>query len=156
MTITCWRFSALRGYWGAVAKSNFSGLRYREPVYRTLRELVMSYFEHYYNLRREKTLRNYSRPVNLRRFDRIGWMTAEEDVWASAGISLHHRPHSRNAAATGAAPGPRGRAPLRRGIAGARGVGLSQCETTPTIVLPLPVPLHREHRPIAVRDTAAA
>src|ERR1035438_10041145 len=70
------------GCWGAVAKSNYSGLRYREPVYRTLRELVMSYFEHYYNLRREKTLRNYSRPVNLRRFDRIGWMTAEEDVWA--------------------------------------------------------------------------
>jgi hypothetical protein len=71
-----------RGCWGAVAKSNFSGLRYREPVYRTLRELVMSYFEHYYNLRREKTLRHYSRPVNLRRFDGIGWMTAEEDVWA--------------------------------------------------------------------------
>lgn len=71
----------LRGCWGAVAKSNFSGLRYREPVYRTLRELVMSYFEHYYNLRREKTLRKYSRPVNLRRFDRIRWMTAEEDVW---------------------------------------------------------------------------
>ena len=71
----------LRRCWGAVAKSNFSGLRYREPVYRTLRELVMSYFEHYYNLRREKTLRHYSRPVNLRRFDRIAWMTAEEDVW---------------------------------------------------------------------------
>ena len=71
-----------RGCWGAVAKSNYSGLRYREPVYRTLRELVMSYFEHYFNLRREKTLRNYSRPVNLGRFDRIGWMTAEEDVWA--------------------------------------------------------------------------
>ncbi len=71
-----------RGCWGAVAKSNFSGLRYREPVYRTLRELAMSYFEHYYNLRREKTLRGFSRPVNLRRFDRIGWMTSEEDVWA--------------------------------------------------------------------------
>ena len=71
----------LRGLWGAVAKSNYSGLRYREPVYRTLRELVMSYFEHYYNLRKEKTLRRYSRPVNLRRFDSRGWMTAEEDVW---------------------------------------------------------------------------
>jgi hypothetical protein len=70
-----------RGCWGALAKSNFSGLRYREPVYRTLRELVMSYFEHYFNLRREKTLRHYSRPVNLRRFDDIGWMTAEQDVW---------------------------------------------------------------------------
>jgi hypothetical protein len=69
-----------RGHWGAIAKSNFSGLRYREPVYRTLRELVMSYFEHYFNLRREKTLRAYSRPVNLRRFDRRGWMISEEDV----------------------------------------------------------------------------
>ena len=70
------------GSWGAIAKSNYSGLRYREPVYRGLRELAMSYFEHYYNPRREKTLRNYSRPVNLRRFDSIHWMTAEEDVWA--------------------------------------------------------------------------
>ena len=70
------------GHWGAVAKSNYSGLRYREPVYRTLRELAMSYFEHYFNPRRERTLRNYSRPVNLKRFDRIHWMTAEEDVWA--------------------------------------------------------------------------
>lgn len=70
-----------RGFWGAVAKSNYSGLRYREPVYRTLRELVMSYFEHYYNLKKEKTLRRYSRPVNLERFDCMDWMTAEEDVW---------------------------------------------------------------------------
>jgi hypothetical protein len=70
-----------RGLWGAVAKSNYSGLRYREPVYRTLRELAMSYFEHYFNLKKEKTLRNYSRPVNLRRFDSLGWMTSEEDVW---------------------------------------------------------------------------
>ncbi len=69
------------GGWGAVAKSNFSGLRFREPVYRSLRELAMSYFEHYYNLRREKTLRTYSRPINLRRFDGQGWMTAEEDIW---------------------------------------------------------------------------
>ena len=71
----------VRGLWGAAAKSNFSGLRYREPVYRSLRELAMSYFEHYYNLRREKTLRRYSRPKNLRRFDGQDWMTAEEDVW---------------------------------------------------------------------------
>jgi hypothetical protein len=70
-----------RGHWGAVAKSNYSGLRYREPVYRTVRELVMSYFEHYYNLKKEKTLRRYSRPVNLTRFDALGWMTAEDDVW---------------------------------------------------------------------------
>jgi hypothetical protein len=72
----------MRGHWGAIAKSNYSGLRYREPVYRTLRELVMSYFEHYYNLRKEKTLRRYSRPIDLARFDESDWMTAEEDVWA--------------------------------------------------------------------------
>jgi hypothetical protein len=72
----------VRGLWGAVAKSNYSGLRYREPVYRSLRELAMSYFEHYYNLRKEKTLRRYSRPVNLQRFDAMDWMTSEEDVWA--------------------------------------------------------------------------
>jgi hypothetical protein len=72
----------VRSHWGAIAKSNYAGLRYREPVYRTLRELAMSYFEHYYNLKGEKTLRTYSRPVNLTRFDSIGWMTAEEDVWA--------------------------------------------------------------------------
>jgi hypothetical protein len=69
------------GHWGAVAKSNYTGLRYREPVYRTLRELAMSYFEHYYNLRREKTLRNYSRPVSLKRFESLHWMTAEDDLW---------------------------------------------------------------------------
>jgi hypothetical protein len=71
-----------RGRWGAIAKSNYAGLRFREPVYRGLRELVMSYFEHYYNPEGDKTLRRYSRPVNLARFDRIGWMTAEADVWA--------------------------------------------------------------------------
>ena len=70
------------GCWGAVAKSNYSGLQYREPVYRSLRELAMSYFEHYFNLSREKTLRNYSRPVNLKRFDSINWMTTENDPWA--------------------------------------------------------------------------
>ncbi len=70
------------GYWGAIAKSNYAGLRFREPVYRTLRELALSYFEHYYNLKGEKTLRAYSGPVNLGRFDRIQWMTSEKDLWA--------------------------------------------------------------------------
>lgn len=70
-----------RGHWGAIAKSNYAGLRFREPVYRTLRELVLSYFEHYYNDAGEKTLRSYSRPVNLSRFDHVGWMTAEEELW---------------------------------------------------------------------------
>jgi hypothetical protein len=72
-----------RGHWGAIAKSNFSGLRYREPVYRTIRELVMSYFEGYINLRGDRTLRAYSRPVDLARFDRShpGWLTSVTDLW---------------------------------------------------------------------------
>jgi hypothetical protein len=66
------------GCWGAVGKSNFVGLRYREPVYRTLRELVMSYFEQYYNIKREKTLRGYTHPLNLRIFDKFGWLVNDE------------------------------------------------------------------------------
>ncbi len=69
------------GCWGAVAKSDYSGLRSREPVYRNLRELAISYFEHFFNPAGEKTLRTFSRPVNLRRFDRIGWTTREGHVW---------------------------------------------------------------------------
>jgi hypothetical protein len=69
------------GLWGSVAKSNFAGLRSRKPVYRTLRELAMSYFEHYYNLRGEHTLRAHSMPVNLARLDSKHWMTSEEEVW---------------------------------------------------------------------------
>jgi hypothetical protein len=70
----------LKGCWGAIAKSNFSGLTYREPVYRDLRELVMSYFEQFYNVEREKTLRGYTVPLNLRAFDRFNWMTDDEHL----------------------------------------------------------------------------
>jgi len=69
------------GNWGAIARSNYSGLRFREAIHPTIRSLVLSYFESYFNLRRQKTLRRYSRPVDLSRFDRIGWMTSEEDLW---------------------------------------------------------------------------
>ncbi len=73
------------GHWGAVGKSNFVGLRYREPIHRTLRELVMTYFEPYFNVLREKTLRGYRRPLNLSVFDRRQWMASDgplEDVAA--------------------------------------------------------------------------
>jgi hypothetical protein len=59
--------------WGAVAKSNFTGLRYREPVYRSLRELIMSYFESYFNIAGERTLIGYTAPLNLIRFNDIHW-----------------------------------------------------------------------------------
>jgi hypothetical protein len=74
----------IKGSWGAVAKSNFSGLTYREPVYRNLRELVMSYFEQFYNVQREKTLRGYTVPLNLRAFDRLDWMGSDEHLEAIA------------------------------------------------------------------------
>ncbi len=66
------------GHYGAVAKSNFTGLRFREPVYRSLRELVMSYFEPFYNVYGERTLRGYTRPLDLAAFDRFGWQWHDE------------------------------------------------------------------------------
>jgi hypothetical protein len=85
-----------RGGWGAIAKSNFSGLRFRAPVYRTLRELVMSYFDGYVNLRGERTLRAYSRPLSLARFDRLHrhWRTTDGDLWFIA-EHLVTVPHTR-------------------------------------------------------------
>ena len=83
------------GAWGALAKSNYAGLRFREPIYRTLRELAMSYFEDYYSVEGERSLRSFStRPVNLARFDRIPWMTTERDLW-EIGDYLTIVPHTR-------------------------------------------------------------
>ena len=85
----------VNGHWGAVAKSDYAGLRSREPVYATIRELALSYFEHYYNAAGEKTLRSYSRPVNLSRFDRsLQWMTTLDEVWEIPG-HLCVIPHTR-------------------------------------------------------------
>ena len=84
----------LNGHWGSIAKSNFAGCRWREPVHRSLRELAISYFDTYFNLRRQRSLRTYSRPVNLARFDRLHWMTAEKDVWFIA-EHLLDIPHTR-------------------------------------------------------------
>ena len=89
----------LDGCWGAIAKSNFSGLRYREPVYRSLRELAMSYFEDYFNLLGERSLRRYSAQVNLKRFDHFNWMTTEKPIWFIAEYltKIHHFPLLTNA-----------------------------------------------------------
>jgi hypothetical protein len=65
------------GHFGAIAKSNVVGLRFREPIYRSLRELAMSYFELYFNTDGEKTLRSYSRAFDLSRLDRFEWRTSE-------------------------------------------------------------------------------
>jgi hypothetical protein len=68
------------GCWGAVAKSNYVGLRYREPVYRNLRELIMSYFDVFFNVDGLRTLRTYTRPVRLTQFDPLSWETEDTGV----------------------------------------------------------------------------
>jgi hypothetical protein len=67
-------------HWGAVAKSNFTTLRYREPVYRSLRELIMSYFDFYFNIVGDKSLRSYSVPLDLTVYNIQNWATTDEDL----------------------------------------------------------------------------
>jgi hypothetical protein len=67
-------------FFGAVAKSNFVGLRFRDPIYRSLRELALSYFPYYYNLEGEKSLRAFSRLFDLRPFDGDGWMFRDQPL----------------------------------------------------------------------------
>ncbi|MEM0360327.1 MAG: hypothetical protein QXK06_03260 [Candidatus Diapherotrites archaeon] len=68
------------GKWGAIGQSKFSGLKFREPVYASIRELVMSYFEQYFNYSCEKTLREFSMPINLSRFDKKNWMVSGDSL----------------------------------------------------------------------------
>ncbi|MBI3622994.1 hypothetical protein HY212_02855 [Candidatus Pacearchaeota archaeon] len=67
--------------WGAISKTNHAVLRYREPLYNSIRELAMSYFHEYFDNEGRKNLRSYSLPVDLSRFDKLGWMTTEDEVW---------------------------------------------------------------------------
>lgn len=69
------------GKWGAISKTNHATLRYREPLYNSIRELAMSYFHEYFDHKGRKNLRKYSAPVDLSMFDRKGWMTTEDEVW---------------------------------------------------------------------------
>ena len=69
------------GYWGGITKTNHAVLRYREPIYRDVRELAASYFHEYFTNDGRKTLRRYSRPFDLRAW-KDDWITAEHDLWA--------------------------------------------------------------------------
>jgi hypothetical protein len=74
------------GRWGAVAKSNYVNLGFREPVHKDLRELVMTYFEHYVSVHQEKTLRGYTRPFDAARYTPLNW------AWDEVGANqLYHR-----------------------------------------------------------------
>ena len=68
-------------YWGAISKSNRGVLKYRDPIFKSIRELVMSYFNEYFLDDGKKTLRSYTLPINLNKFDKFNWMTSEEDIW---------------------------------------------------------------------------
>jgi len=80
------------GRWGAISKTNGAVLRFRDPVYRTLRELAMSYFHEYCNRLHQKTLRRYSRPFDLRRLDPADWAASKDGNWklADALDATHH------------------------------------------------------------------
>ena len=69
------------GRWGAISKTNGIGLRWRDPVYRSVRELAMSYLHEYYNKRDRKTLRTYSVPYDLRRMKPQDWVIGEDGAW---------------------------------------------------------------------------
>ena len=68
------------GYWGGITKTNHAVLRYREPIYRNVRELAVSYFHEYFMNNGAKTLRQYSEPFDLRKWNG-DWMTADDDLW---------------------------------------------------------------------------
>jgi hypothetical protein len=69
-----------KDHWGAVAKSNCTTLRFREPVYRDIRELCMSYFDLYCNIYGEKSLRSYTSPINLDHLHIPDWTVTDEDL----------------------------------------------------------------------------
>ena len=82
------------GAWGAISKTNGAPLRYRDPIYRTLRELALSYFHEYSNKRGYKTLRSYSAPFDMRRIDPSEWATSVKSCWKTHDrlTDLHHFP----------------------------------------------------------------
>lgn len=80
------------GHWGAISKTNHSVLRFRDPVYRTVRELALSYFHEYFLISNgKKTMRGYSMPINMKRFGK-NWVKAEDDLW-DIGNAIFNSPH---------------------------------------------------------------
>ena len=70
----------VEGFWGGISKTNHAVLRYREPVYKTVRELVMSYFHEYFLHSGQKTLRTYSHPFDLTKLAHLNWITSREKI----------------------------------------------------------------------------
>jgi hypothetical protein len=111
-------------HWGAVAQSNFTGIRYREPVYRSLRELVMSFFEDFFNSTGEKTLVGYRGPINLKVFDRLDWMSSDTGLDALSTDMDRYRVQPVISGEMAAGLAPVDERSLRAGLMGANEAGL--------------------------------
>jgi hypothetical protein len=107
-----------------VAQSNFSGLRYREPVYRNLRELVMSYFEDFFNAVGEKTLTGYRGPINLKVFDRLDWMGSDSGLEKLSSDMDRYNIHPVISQEMAAGLSPLDERSLRAGMVGTNPAGL--------------------------------
>ncbi|OGN30038.1 MAG: hypothetical protein A3A33_01420 [Candidatus Yanofskybacteria bacterium RIFCSPLOWO2_01_FULL_49_25] len=81
-----------RGHWGAIGKTNHAVLRYREPVYESIHELVMSFFHEYFTDDGKKTLRTYSDPIDLSKYKNQSWITSEKNIWPVVDFVIE-RPH---------------------------------------------------------------
>jgi hypothetical protein len=80
------------GKWGAISKTNYSVLKWRDPIYRDIHELMMSYFHEYFLDNGTKSFKDYSLPFNLKKFSPDSWVTAEEPLeWL--GVALDNAPH---------------------------------------------------------------
>jgi hypothetical protein len=112
------------GHWGAMAQSNFVGLRYREPVYRNLRELVMSYFEDFFNSAGEKTLRGYRGPINLKIFDPLDWMSSDTGLESLADGMDRYRIRPLLSGEMAAGLGKLDKRSMEAGLLGSNPVGL--------------------------------
>lgn len=82
------------GYWGAITKTNHGVLRYREPVYLTVRELAMSFFHEYFLNNGKKTLRAFSKPFDLSKFNNQSWVTSDNDLFYIA-RAIDDSPHEK-------------------------------------------------------------
>jgi hypothetical protein len=114
----------LHGCWGAVAQSNFTGIRFREPVYRGLRELAMSYFEQFFNSIGEKTLVGYRVPINLKVFDHLDWMTSDAGLENLSIAMDRYKIHPVITATMAAGLSPVDERSLRAGLMGSKQAGL--------------------------------
>jgi hypothetical protein len=112
------------GSWGAIAQSNFSGIRFREPIHRDLHELAMSYFEFFFNSLGEKTLLAYRTPINLKVFDALDWETSDANLETLSDAIDHYRVHPLITPVMAAGLSPVDERSLHAGLLGSNPEGL--------------------------------